>query len=190
MWLCRCDCGVEKDLDAGNLVFGTTTSCGCYVLEIVKKVNIKHGWSVGGNRSLYNLWRQIHSRCYTKHNPNYENYGGRGISICPRWHSFDSFKEDMGGGYVKGKTRIERENNDGNYEPSNCRWATAAEQALNKRSNRIIEFNGERLCAVEWDRKMGHPIYTISRRLKEGWNEIDAITKPVWFRLLKNRGVK
>jgi len=108
----------------------------------------------------------------------YENYGGRGIKVCERWKSFDNFVADMGirpDGYS-----IDRINNDGDYEPSNCRWATTAQQLNNRRNNRVLELNGERKTIAEWSEQLGVRWDTIRCRVdRYGWTIEKALTTPV-----------
>jgi len=126
MWHCRCRCGVEKLVSTGDLRSGKTHSCGCG-----KGIaNVKHGLA---GTLLYMTWRGIKARCNNPNHKSYANYGGRGIRVCDRWSaSFEAFCADMGAKPTPAHS-IDRINNDGDYEPSNCRWATPSEQETNKR---------------------------------------------------------
>ena len=118
------------------------------------------------------------NRCYDKNVPCYANYGGRGISVCDRWReSFENFHADMGD-RPEGMT-LERMDNNGNYEPGNCRWATMKEQAHNKRNNRFLTAKGETMLMVEWARRLGCNPAAIIARLHTGMDEAEAVTKPI-----------
>jgi hypothetical protein len=111
-------------------------------------------------------------------NTAFKNYGGRGISVCQRWaDSFEVFISDMGP-RPSPKHSIDRIDNDGNYEPGNCRWATNLEQARNRRTNRVITLDGESLCLVDWAKRTGVDHRTISERLRKGWDERRAVLTP------------
>ncbi len=115
----------------------------------------------------YNTWLRIRARCSDPNHHNYAYYGGRGITVCARWNSFENFYLDMGA-RPAGLT-IERIDNNGNYEPSNCRWATMREQCYNRRSNRCNTHNGETLTQTEIALKTGRHKSTIYRRMKLGF---------------------
>ena len=127
MWLCRCSCGKERVVYGGSLRSGRSKSCGHYYRA---RGNMKHG---GRWTKLYMVWDSMRSRCFTVSNKDYESYGGRGITVCNEWNDFSAFREwALTNGYKEGLS-IDRIDNDGNYEPSNCRWATAHEQRINQR---------------------------------------------------------
>ena len=126
-WLCKCECGKEKVIFSSALKSGHTKSCGCLNLENVKKSNMKY--NKYGSRE-YNSWASMKRRCTDPNAINYKYYGGRGITYCKRWEKFENFYEDMGP-RPEGKS-INRIDNDGNYEPKNCKWSTSTEQNNNK----------------------------------------------------------
>jgi hypothetical protein len=150
-WLCQCDCGQEIETISTRLLSKKTISCGCFHKERITT----HGMS---RTNTYRIWIKMKQRCL---NPNIEpdiwaNYGGRGIKICDRWLKFENFLADMGERPSK-EHSIDRIDNDGHYEPGNCRWATITQQLRNTRRNRFIKINGKRMSvteAVEYVRRM------------------------------------
>lgn len=134
LWLCQCDCGNIKVVLGNSLLNKSTLSCGCYNKERSKELHSKHNMS---NSKLYKVWQGMKTRCYNKKFMYYKNYGGRGIKMCNEWlNNFETFYIwAIKNGYKEGLT-IDRINNDGNYEPINCRWTTRAEQNRNTRRNK------------------------------------------------------
>ena len=168
-WLCRCDCGRETIVNGSDLRSGNTKSCGCTKADIaiVQAENNKtHGMR---NSRLYTIWRGMKSRCYNQNHRYYKHYGGRGITVCDEWRNdFKPFMEwALSNGYQDNLT-IDRIETNGNYEPSNCRWATETEQKNNMRNNRTIEFNGETHNVAEWASITGLSYNVIWKRLKAG----------------------
>lgn len=135
-WLCRCDCGTDKDVSAVALRYGKTRSCGCLAREVTAARSIKHGHASPYARTpTYRSWEAMVRRTTNHISANWDNYGGRGISVCSEWLDFQSFLDDMG--ERPEGTTIDRINTDGNYEPNNCRWAKASVQSRNTRSTKI-----------------------------------------------------
>lgn len=132
-WRCRCDCGEISEVQSTNLKSGASTSCGCVHKERLAARVFVHG---GYGSRTYTSWINMHSRCNNSRNTHFHNYGGRGIEICERWNDFANFLADMGE-KPKGLS-IDRIDNNGNYEPGNCRWSTRKEQNLNKRNTLFI----------------------------------------------------
>lgn len=173
-WLCRCDCGTEKLVEASRLRTGHTLSCGCEGKRRRAKFASLAATTHGQSKSQqYIAWSLMHDRCRNPNNESYKRYGGRGITVCERWKSYENFIEDMGL-RPNGKT-LDRINNDGNYEPSNCRWATQKQQMRNMSANRHITAFGMEKTLVEWSEFSGHPRERIANRLRRGWSNERAI---------------
>lgn len=163
MWKCRCDCGNITFLSTYCLTSNHTKSCGCIKGKNFCKIRQHHNLT---KTKIYSIWKDIKKRC---NNPNfkyYKNYGGRGITICDEWkNDFMSFYTwSMQNGYNENLS-IDRINNDGNYEPSNCRWTDRITQANNKRNNHFLTFNGKTLTISQWSRELNIPKSTIEYRL-------------------------
>lgn len=178
-WHCRCDCGNEAIVRSDNLLRGATRSCGCYRLETVKRVSTKHGHARDYTPTPeHRAWSSMISRCENPFHKSYPSYGGRGISVCERWKRFENFIQDLGPRPSKDYS-VERIDNNGNYEPSNVKWATRLEQMSNLRTNRWITAQGHTLHLQEWSRRTGIPKGTLWRRLHKGWSEERAICTPL-----------
>ena len=162
-WLCICECGNSIICNSNNLQKGNTKSCGCLRDEKIIKASTKHGKA---NKRLYNIWSLMKNRCKDKNN---KNYGGRGITVCEEWkNSFEAFYDwAMSNGYDDNLT-IDRINNNGNYEPNNCRWATNEMQAKNRRTNHIVKIGDKEYLLTELAKKLCCNRHTILRRLNRG----------------------
>jgi len=164
LWLCQCECGNLTTLVTKLLTSGHTQSCGCLKSDAARKRMTRHGhtsWKRGATKE-YSTWLNMLKRCRDAKSTYYYCYGGRGITVCKRWEIFENFYADMGD-KPPGST-IERIDNDGNYEPGNCRWATQAEQSMNRRVTVYLELNGLRLTMVEWAKKLQMKYGTLNMR--------------------------
>lgn len=142
--------------------------------------NTKHGHAKRNGRTTatYTTWNSMFSRCYLPSQDSYPLYGGRGITVCERWKSFERFLEDMG--EKPAGMSLDRIDPDGNYEPGNCRWATAHDQAVNRKCVRLIEHDGQRRAAAEWAQITGIPSSAIRTRIDRlGWSVARALTEPL-----------
>lgn len=176
-WNCKCDCGNLTTVSGSDLRRGEIKSCGCLRIDAISKdPDQKHT----GTR-LYAIWQGMKRRTTTKTNPRYADYGGRGITVCPEWRdSFEKFRDwALTNGYQDDLT-LDRIDNDGNYEPSNCHWATYLEQGNNTRRNHRIEFDGETHTMAEWAVLKGIKLQTLAARINTyGWSIEKALTTPV-----------
>lgn len=179
-WKCRCVCGKEGFFQSNRLTSGHVKSCGCYQRDSLRARRLKHGAKSGGNVTQeYRIWSGMKQRCLNPKAPNFVNYGGRGIKVCARWvNSFDNFLADIGP-IPTPKHSIERNDNNGNYEPSNCVWADRKTQALNTRRNKWILFKGESKTLGQWGISTGMGRDVIAARLKMGWTVEKSLTLPV-----------
>lgn len=170
-WLCQCECGEFTHTNSYLLRKGKAISCGCYASERISNANHKHG---GFGTRLYEIWRQMHRRCYGENTKNYYNYGGRGIKICKEWKgNFEAFEKwSLANGYTEDLT-IDRIDVNGDYCPENCRWATMKQQANNKRNSHYIEYGEEKHTISEWADIYGVEQRRLYDRLsRNGW-ELD-----------------
>ena len=168
-WLCQCDCGNKKVIRTDHLKNGATISCGCYNREASSKRNRKHGMTASPE---YYAWAHMIKRCENPTDSRFYRYGARGITVCERWkgqNGFQNFINDMGR-RPGPKYSIDRINNDGNYEPSNCKWSTMLEQSNNKGNNRLISYLGETKTLKEWSRELGFDYKNIWERMNCGWD--------------------
>lgn len=172
--VCECECGSTAIVHLQSLRTGNTVSCGCYGRD--RKVT--HGLSA---TPTWQSWRSMCKRCLDPNNSDYHNYGGRGITVCQQWmQSFEAFLEDMG--YRPDNCSLDRVDNDGNYEPNNCRWATRSEQQRNRSDNHSLTYNGKTFCIAEWAEVTGLPHWSIRYRIKQGWTVGNALTMPLGTR--------
>jgi hypothetical protein len=165
LFRCRCDCGGETFQIYGALTGGNARSCGC------KRNPKTHGES---GSPVYSVWRAMRDRCQNPSDARFKWYGARGVKVCARWQDYVTFRNDMGP-RPAGAT-LERGNPAGNYEPSNCRWATYIEQANNKRGTKLIVFQSEALTLSQWARRLGLPLARLQWRFRAGWPVAEAFT--------------
>ena len=165
-WNCLCDCGNAVIVLSYNLRGGHTKSCGCAA---------RTGDIPITDHELFGVWSNMKRRCYGVNSDTYKNYGARGITVCRKWReSFWNFVESMPPrppGYT-----IERIDNNAEYSPSNCKWATVSEQNFNKRTNNMVTYNGKTLSITQWGRESGINYMTIYQRIERGWSVADALT--------------
>lgn len=175
-WVCRCDCGTERPVTHNSLQSNKSSSCGCLQKQIASKIFYKHGYT---NSRTYSTWAAMIQRTCNPLSDSYPSYGGSGINVCDRWHTFSNFLNDMGE-YPSDEHSIDRfPDHSGNYTPSNTRWATNAQQSRNKCNNRNITINGETMCMTDWSDAYGMNRSVVDARIsKYGWNPFDALTVP------------
>jgi len=178
IWLCRCSCGNEKGVVQSNLTSAKSTNCGCKRGKSLIKHNLIH-------HELYRRWSDMKTRCYNQKCIGYDNYGGRGIKVCDEWRSdFEAFYTwAMCNGYRDGLS-IDRKNNDGNYEPGNCRWVTKCDQRNNRRNTIYVQYQGKSkpLAVLCIELKLDYHI--VKDRLRQNWKLEKAISEPI-----KRKGV-
>lgn len=175
-WDCVCDCGAKTSVCGGHLRRGRTRSCGCLSIELTAATGRKcrrHGLA---HTTTWNVWASMRSRCEKPKHKSWRHYGGRGIKVCARWQSFDDFLADMG--IAPAGLSIERIDTNGDYEPGNCRWATATEQARNRRSNVHLTAFGETKILCEWTEDSRCMVSTaaLQKRISAGWPHDLAIS--------------
>lgn len=173
-WLFKCDCGVEKSIRKYSVLIGDTNSCGC----LFRASKTKHGNCKSPKEMsiTYKSWSVLRNRCLNSKDPAYYNYGGRGIKVCERWNSFENFLEDVGERPSK-LYQIDRIDNNGNYEPGNCKWSTKKEQANNRRRSIIITYNGKSQSLIDWCKELNLKYSSIlrRRRMDKDWKFEDEL---------------
>lgn len=174
-FMCRCDCGNETVVIGGNLCSGIAKSCGCLRNQRTRERMTTHGMS---HHPAYGRYALMLDRCYNTECDEYHNYGGRGIYVCDRWRkSIKAFLQDVGEPPSHTHS-IDRINNDGPYEPENCRWATKTEQNINRRVTKWFRRNDVVMCESEWSKSLGMKKDGVSARLRRGWDLEKALTTP------------
>lgn len=175
-WICRCECGNSHYADQSNLVAGNVTRCPECNAKAVGDRKRTHGMSGKngiGAPKIYYTWQAMKRRCYYEKESRYADYGGRGIKVCQAWQdSFEQFMADVGMPPTPMHS-IERIDSNGNYEPSNVRWATMTEQANNKRNNHMLTKDERTQTMAEWCRELGLAYHTVKRRLKMSGGDVE-----------------
>lgn len=182
-WNCVCDCGNHCSVASIKLVSGETKSCGCLRKEVTSKRQKKHGLT---KTTLHNAWINMKTRCENPIHNEYFRYGGRGITYCEQWKSFDNFMEwALKNGFREDKDNngrtllsLDRIDNNANYCPENCKWSTRIEQARNKCNNKNYEYKGKIYCLTELEEISPVRIDTIRRRINKGWSVEKAVETP------------
>lgn len=167
-WMCKCKCGNTKEVRTDSLTSGYVISCGC-VKEEQNLINLikNHRHKMSGTR-LYGIWQKMKDRCYNQNDRSYKDYGARGVELCKEWMVPDNFFAwALKNGYEEHLT-IDRINNNGKYEPSNCRWSTVKEQSRNRRSNIIVEYLGEQMTLIEASERSGISYGSLNARYNKG----------------------
>lgn len=191
-WKCRCDCGKIKEINGAKLKNGHTKSCGCLPRKAKVKSDVQrschlktHGMS---ETRIYRIYHKMKLRCYSKVNPAYPAYGGRGITICDEWLNdfMEFYNWSMDNGYADDLS-IDRIDNNKGYSPDNCRWTTKKQQANNTRSTIFLTYKGETKPASEWSEITGIPQDTLTYRKRSGWSDDECIETPLWGRMGKKR---
>lgn len=180
-WECKCDCGGMINLPTGSLINHNTKSCGCLQSEVISEINkvihTTHGLS---NSPEYGIWAAMKDRCFNPNNLSYNHYGGRGITVCDRWiNSFENFYADMGLRPSDQHSIDRYPDNNGHYEPGNCKWSTDEEQCNNRNNNRLFNYNNETLSLSQIAKKYNLNRQTLFSRIYSGWTIEDAINKPI-----------
>ena len=177
-WLCKCKCGNETVVMSSHLIGGKIKSCGCWWEERKHEYRKIHGHS--HKERLYNIWLGMKNRCYTKSHIRYSDYGGRGITVCAEWkQDYSAFRSwAIQNGYADYLT-IDRIDNNGNYEPSNCRWVSMHEQCRNQRTNVMLTYCGKTQTMKDWAKELNMSYSAIGWRIRNGWNVEKALTTPV-----------
>lgn len=179
LWHCSCECGGEKVVPERYLLDGQSKSCGCVFTEYMQARNRQSATHRLSRTPLYKIWTGLKDRCHNPKSHTWKDYGGRGITVCERWdNSFEAFMEDMGQ-RPSPKHSIDRIDPNGNYEPSNCRWATSAEQARNRRNSTLVEVDGVKRTLGEVSVMLGGNRHLVRSRVCNGWSIEKAISTPL-----------
>lgn len=172
LWLCFCDCGSKIKLTSCQFKSKERVSCGCYRSEMAAQRQTTHGMS---GSITYSSWISMRERVTNENSLHFDRYGGRGITICDRWlNSFEAFYSDMGS-RPSLEYSIDRINNDGNYEPGNCKWSTDIEQARNRSNTIKLTYNGIEQSIDTWVDQLNLSKPAVLYRLNSGWSHVEAL---------------
>lgn len=187
--LCQCACGAERAIPITRLVRGESKSCGCLKGKIIREKKILHGESKNmRNTPEYNAWAHLIGRCCNPNNAAYENYGGRGVTVCDEWrNSYAAFLAYVGRRPTPRHT-IDRIDNNGNYEPGNVRWATYTQQSRNRRNTLLVNFRGEKVCLRMLMEKYGLSLTKINFYLRRKGLSLDEAFDRAWHMTAIKRG--
>jgi len=184
--LCRCSCGVERQVKTQNLNAGRSTVCnyGIHfptpIVHGMGRVKDENGRTIRNKFTPeFEAWRSMKKRCFLECTPQRQNYGGRGITVCERWMVFANFLADVGFRPGPGYSLDRYPDTNGNYEPGNVRWATRIEQQNNTTKNHILEHDGKRMTIADWARETGISYVVLSSRVRYGWDADRILTQPV-----------
>jgi hypothetical protein len=186
LWLCKCDCGKDHTVASGKLIQGKSKSCGCYANDLHIEQLKRHGITVGGKPRTFIIWNGIKARCLNPKAVNYKSYGGRGITVCDEWMSFELFHNwAINSGYSDNLT-IDRIDNDKNYCPENCRWVTRKENAIRQRKCIVLTVNGTTGSISSFAREIN-----VSRRILTNFYRLKGkceTEKAIGYCLLTGKG--
>ena len=175
MYICRCECGTIRPVSLAAIKHGHTISCGCLQREVAKKLGTKHG---DIHKRLYKIWQNMRSRCQYPSARYYYMYGGAGITVCPEWENYETFRHwALTNGYDDNLS-IDRIDGTKNYTPDNCRWVTMKQQQRNKRTNHKITLGNKTQSVTEWCEDLNISRSMVFKRLKLGWSEEKALLTP------------
>lgn len=179
-WLCLCDCGELKIANQADLRNGNTRSCGCLQQEHRSMVSrFSRRTHSRSRHPLFVTWRNMMDRCYKSQHADFKNYGGRGITVCERWHQIENYIADMGEKPYP-KATVERKDNNGNYCPDNCTWADRTTQCRNRRNTYKVLFNGENRILIELANEYKMPSRVVWERVSRyKWSVKRALTTPI-----------
>ncbi|HUH57102.1 MAG TPA: hypothetical protein VL020_01120, partial [Pseudomonadales bacterium] len=170
-WLFECDCGEKKIINRSSVSCGRTKSCGCYGRDEIKHRKTTHNMS---RTKIYRTWSDMLTRCYNKKYIDSHRYLGRGIKVCQEWLQFENFYKDMGD-IPTPKHTLDRIDNDGDYEPDNCRWASYTEQARNKSNTRYVTLYGEKMPWAEACDRYSINLSSLNSKVRRGIEPNEAV---------------